>query len=93
VSPTNGAALENSDFSPAVSQKELRELDGGFPELKLLFLCHCRSLRVTVTRGWRIEDPDDMTDTEEDVQMMKVRYKPCHLSSGNPPYGRLNQPG
>jgi hypothetical protein len=31
-----GAALEPSGFSPGVSQRELWELERGFPELELL---------------------------------------------------------
>jgi hypothetical protein len=30
-----GAALELSGFSPGVSQRELRELEGGFAEIVL----------------------------------------------------------
>jgi hypothetical protein len=33
-----GAALEPSGFSPGVSQRELREPEGEFPELELLCL-------------------------------------------------------
>jgi hypothetical protein len=31
-----GATMEPSGFSPGVSQRELRELEGGFPEIELL---------------------------------------------------------
>jgi hypothetical protein len=33
------ATLGPSGFSSGVSQMELRELEGGFPELELLYLC------------------------------------------------------
>jgi hypothetical protein len=36
VAPMNRAAPETFGFSPGVSQRELRELERGFPKLELL---------------------------------------------------------
>jgi hypothetical protein len=38
MAPRSQATLEPSGFSPGVSQRELLELEGGFPELELLYL-------------------------------------------------------
>jgi hypothetical protein len=55
AAPTNRTDLEPSGVSPGVSQREVRELEGGFKALELhyctLFITYPAEW-LTVTRGW-----------------------------------------
>jgi hypothetical protein len=52
VGPTKLAILEPSDFSPGVTQREVRELEGGFSELKELSI----SLNWMLSSYWSTLD-------------------------------------
>jgi hypothetical protein len=43
-----GVSLEPSGYSPSVSQRELRELEGGFPNVGLQASCKTRQIYYTV---------------------------------------------